>query len=227
MKLDNNQNNYSFSSLEKFKNELRKNIEENEIGSYFEKIEECNYEYDKGQFSRLRNEFIFGQTGFEFSDRLMSFINIFKEREIEDFSLHTYSLESSDTIGISIYNWLENLGLDVIPNNKYSDNSFDFTLKDSNDRQGVIVKIFESKLDIQKFVRLELKNLLSKLYSIFGQSRYNGFKIIYVGIDQRFAKEIIQICLLSYEENVFRNEFVETRIGFINSKHEFEEIIYG
>jgi TolA-binding protein len=77
----NTQNSFSLPSLEKFKNELRKDIEESEITSYFEKIEECNYKYDKSQFSRLKKEFIHGKTDFDFTERLRLFINTFKEKE--------------------------------------------------------------------------------------------------------------------------------------------------
>jgi TolA-binding protein len=79
-KVGSTQNNSS-SSLEQFKNELRKDIEESETTSYFEKIEECNYKYDKSQFSRLKKEFIFGKADFDFAERLRLFINTFKEKE--------------------------------------------------------------------------------------------------------------------------------------------------
>lgn len=68
----------SLSSVQDFKNELRKEIEASEITTFFDKMDSCNYQYDKGQFNRLKKEFIFGKYDFDFYERLKLFVNTLK-----------------------------------------------------------------------------------------------------------------------------------------------------
>ena len=75
----NPQQNNSISNVKQFKEELNQHLENIDLRICFEKISNCNFAYDKTQFARLKKEFLHGNTGFEFSERVGLFVSTIKE----------------------------------------------------------------------------------------------------------------------------------------------------
>ncbi len=69
----------SISNVKQFKEELNQDLENVDLRICFEKISNCSFVYDKAQFNRLKKEFLHGNTGFEFAERVGLFVSTIKE----------------------------------------------------------------------------------------------------------------------------------------------------